>query len=270
MALVQCGFSSEVLGMSVSMNVIIPNPSYTRYKLERVGNSKLKLPVLYLLHGLSDDHSMWLRNTSIERYVDGKNLIVVMPTVYRGFYTDMKNGPDYWTFISEELPHVVQSLFPASNKREDNFAAGLSMGGYGAFKLGLRKPDSFAAVASLSGALDILTFEDDDRPLTKDEFQHIFGSREEASGSADDLFALAGQLKQEQREIPKLFQSCGTEDFLYSDNLHFLEHLQQLGIEVTYEEEFGAHNWNYWEKQIKRVIEWLPIQSRASMVAPTQ
>lgn len=261
MALVQCGFISEVLGMSVSMNVILPNPSYTRFKQEGLSKCNQKFPVLYLLHGLSDDHSKWLRNTSLERYVEDKNLIVVMPTVYRGFYTDMKQGPDYWTFVSEELPHVVQSLFPASSKREDTFAAGLSMGGYGAFKLGLRQPEKFAAIASLSGALDILTFENEDKPLTADEYRYIFGSSKEVKGSTDDLFALASQLKQEQRGIPKLFQSCGTEDFLYSDNLHFLEHLRQLGIEVTYEEESGAHDWNYWDKHIKRVIEWLPILS---------
>lgn len=259
MALVQCGFTSEVLGMSVSMNVILPNPSYNQFKQEGVSNFNQKIPVLYLLHGLSDDHSKWLRNTSIERYVEDKNLIVVMPTVYRGFYTNMKHGPDYWTFVSEELPHVVQSLFPASSKREDTFAAGLSMGGYGAFKLGLRQPEKFAAVASLSGALDILTFEHEDKPLTADEYRCIFGSGEEAKGSADDLFFLASQLKKEQYDIPEFLQVCGTEDFLYSDNIRFLEHLRQLGIEVTFEEESGAHDWDYWDKQIKRVIEWLPI-----------
>jgi len=259
MALVQCGFNSEVLGMAVSMNVILPNPSYTRFKQEHENKYDQKIPVLYLLHGLSDDQSKWLRNTSIERYVEDKNLIVVMPTVYRGFYTDMKQGPKYWTYLSEELPHVVQSLFPASSKREDTFAAGLSMGGYGAFKLGLRKPDKYAAVASLSGALDILTFENEQRPLTVQEYRNIFGSSEEVKGSLDDLFALASQLKQDQCEMPKLFQSCGTEDFLYWDNLHFLGHLRQLGIDVTYEEESGAHDWNYWDRHIKRVIEWLPI-----------
>lgn len=99
-------------------------------------------PTLYLLHGLSDDDSIWLRRTSIERYVAQMGIAVVMPQVHRSFYTDMAAGGQYWTFISEELPALARSFFPLSAKREDNFVAGLSMGGYGALKLGLRKPET--------------------------------------------------------------------------------------------------------------------------------
>ena len=142
MALIQCDFYSEVLQLSTSMNVILPQPARSRY------------PVLYLLHGLSDDHTIWLRRTSIERFVDPLGLAVVMPAVHRSFYTDMAAGNRYWTFVGRELPALVRAFFPVSRRREDTFVAGLSMGGYGAFKLALSFPQRFAAAASLSGALD--------------------------------------------------------------------------------------------------------------------
>ncbi len=142
MALIQCDFFSETLQLSTSMNVILPQPARARY------------PVLYLLHGLSDDHTTWLRRTSIERYVDPLGLAVVMPAVHRSFYSDMAHGNRYWTFVSRELPALARGFFPISSSRADTFVAGLSMGGYGAFKLALSFPQRFAAAASLSGALD--------------------------------------------------------------------------------------------------------------------
>ncbi|MFD2881182.1 alpha/beta hydrolase [Paenibacillus rhizoplanae] len=163
MALIECKFYSEVLGLSTSMTVILPQQTTTQIGMSNVSKGTLH-PTLYLLHGLSDDDSIWLRRTSIERYVAEMGIAVVMPQVHRSFYTDMKAGGQYWTFISEELPALARSFFPLSPKREDNFVAGLSMGGYGAMKLGLRKPENWAAAASLSGALDMahnyLNFED--------------------------------------------------------------------------------------------------------------
>ena len=152
MAFIQCGFFSEVLGLSTSMNVILPQSSAGQIGMEGKSFSE-KHHTLYLLHGLSDDHTIWMRRTSIERYAASLGIAVVMPAVHRSFYTDMANGYNYWTFVSEELPAIARSFFPLSDAREDNFVAGLSMGGYGAFKLALRCPDKFAAAASLSGAL---------------------------------------------------------------------------------------------------------------------
>ena len=129
MALLHVNYFSEVLGLSTSMDVILPQPAKGQIGMGSVAVNG-KLPVLYLLHGLSDDHTIWQRRTSIERYVADLPLAVVMPTVHRGFYTDAKQGYDYWTHISEEIPRIVKSFFPISDRREDTFAAGLSMGGY--------------------------------------------------------------------------------------------------------------------------------------------
>ncbi|MFD2615012.1 alpha/beta hydrolase [Paenibacillus gansuensis] len=260
MAFVQCDFFSEVLGIGASMNVILPQATSQQIGMEGAAAQSGRHPVLYLLHGLSDDHTTWMRRTSIERYVSGMGLAVVMPTVNRSYYTDMKEGARYWTFVSEELPQLARSFFPLSDRREDNFVAGLSMGGYGALKHALRHPGRYAAAASLSGALD---FSGGSTTLSPQEYARIAGSREEVKGTDNDLFALAekaAQLPADQQ--PLLFQCCGTEDFLYQDNQRFLKHARSLGLQLTYEEEPGDHNWDYWDLKIQRVLEWLPLQKQ--------
>src|SRR5687767_12589242 len=146
MAFFDCHFFSDTLAMTVSAHVLIPQESTRQIGLES-GPARSSYPALYLLHGLSDDHTIWLRRTSIERYAAAKNLAVIMPAVARSFYQDMVSGPKYWTFVSEELPALIEQFFPISPEREDRFAAGLSMGGYGAFRLGLLKPERYSAVA---------------------------------------------------------------------------------------------------------------------------
>lgn len=254
MALIHCNFFSEQLGLSTSMYVILPQA--TRAQIGMEGKSFAdKHPTLYLLHGLSDDHTIWLRRTSIERYAASKGLAVVMPAIDRSWYTDMKYGNKYWSFVSEELPALARTFFPLSDRREDNFVAGLSMGGYGAFKLGLSFPERFAAAASLSGALDMAG-----RVFDPREYEMVFGSQEEMKGGPNDLFYLAEQAAASKNVI-KLFQCCGTEDFLYDDNLRFLDHARKLGLDLTYEEEPGEHEWGYWDMKIQRVLDWLPLQT---------
>lgn len=260
MALMQCNFYSEVLGLSTSMNVILPQRTLTQIGLQNKSFGD-RHPVLFLLHGLSDDHTIWLRRTSIERYVAELGIAVVMPTVHRGFYTDMNRGYRYWTFISEELPAIARSFFPLSEHREDNFVAGLSMGGYGAFKLALGCPEKFAAGASLSGALDICSTQSGN-VFEREEYINIFGDLEQVRGSRNDLFHLAEELKSHEGARPKLYQCCGTEDFLYEDNIRFKEHCNKLNIELTYEEEPGTHEWGYWDMKIHRVLQWLPLRKR--------
>lgn len=151
----QVGFFADTLGVNTSLVVLLPQPALTQIGVAPVVREH-GTPVLYLLHGLSDDSSIWTRLTSIERYAGELGVAVVMPQVERSFYCDMANGDAYWTFLSEELPAVVAANFKVSTAREDTFVAGLSMGGYGAFKWALRQPERFGAAASLSGALDVV------------------------------------------------------------------------------------------------------------------
>ena len=256
LALIQCDFYSETLGLSTSMNVILPQTTYSQIGMKtRASDHKHK--TLLLLHGLSDDHTIWLRRTSIERYVSELGIAVVMPSAQRSFYTDMEQGMKFWSFLSEELPALARSFFPLSDRKEDNFVAGLSMGGYGAFKLALNHPDRYQAAASLSGAMDLTHT----MQLFPDDFKKTFGTLEQAQGSINDLFKLASDAAAPGADAPLLYQCCGTEDFLYEDNIKFRDHAKQLNLPITYEEEPGDHNWGYWDVKIRRVLEWLPLQS---------
>lgn len=260
MALIHCDFYSEVLGVSTSMDVILPQ--YTKTQIGMEGSKKQeKYPTLYLLHGLSDDHTIWQRRTSIERYVSDLGLAVVMPSVGRSFYTDMKNGYKYFTFISEELPKLARSFFHLSDKREDNFIAGLSMGGYGAFKVALSCPYKFAAAASLSGVMDIVETATSRDEFMKQEMLNIFGDLDNIKNSEHDLFFMIEQLCGSNSPKPKLYQCCGTEDFLYNQNIAFKNMIEQTKFEYTYEEEPGVHEWGYWDRKIQDVLKWLPLTS---------
>jgi len=261
MALIHCHFNSQVLDLKSTLSVILPDLALSEAGVPPV-ISHQRYPTLYLLHGLSDDHTVWQRRTSIERYVEGLNLAVVMPAVERSFYTDMAAGLRYWTFISEELPAIARSYFPLSELRDENYVAGLSMGGYGAFKLALTHPERYAAAASLSGALDVVRVAREEQAERQKELKHIFGEVADLENGPNDLFHLAEQVVQPGTPRPNLYQCCGTEDFLYEDNLRFRAHAKALGLEVTYEAGPGDHEWSYWDQQIQRVLAWLPGVSR--------
>ncbi|MBU0714479.1 MAG: esterase family protein [Verrucomicrobia bacterium] len=261
MALMHCQFFSEKLGLSMAMNVIVPQATCSGQIGIASPERKKRYPALYLLHGLSDDHSIWCRRTSIERYAATCNLVIVMPEVHRSWYADMAGGGKYWTFISEELPALAEQFFPISPRRDDRFVAGLSMGGYGAFKLALWRPDKFSAAASLSGALDISSCVLDQAAQGNAELSRIFGQPDTISGSDSDLFALVHKAKAGDHPLPKLFQWCGTEDALYKANCAFRDHIRPLGFDYQYHESSGTHDWSCWDREIQRVLKWLPQAS---------
>jgi S-formylglutathione hydrolase FrmB len=260
MAFLDFHFFSDVLGLSCAAHVLIPQVTTQQIGMAG-GTKKAAYPTLYLLHGLSDDHTIWMRRTSIERYAAAKNIAVVIPAVARSFYQDMASGPRYWTFLSEELPALCEHFFPLSTAREGRFAAGLSMGGYGAMRLGLARPERYAAVASLSGALDISRrLNEAGKPtslMSKAEYVGIFGPELKAGDA--DLWPLAAGLARSQGPRPQLFVSCGTEDFLLGESRAFHQHLDSIHLAATYEESAGYHDWTHWDGKIQRVLDWLPL-----------
>jgi len=266
MALFHSHFFSDVLGMQSEAIVIVPQAASDRQiGVETVAERNV-WPCLWLLHGMSDDHSAWLRRTSIERYAEAAGCAVVMPNCHRSFYTDMKMGGNYWTFLSEELPSLMRSFFPLSERREDNAVAGLSMGGYGAFKWLLRKPEQFIAGASLSGALDMSlrmkrVLEEPDRMMAR-SVEFAFG-RQIPEDSNDDLRTLITTC-QKSATHPAMLQICGTEDFLYEDNQLFKRVAEEAGLPLTYREGPGAHEWGFWDDAIQDVLDWLPKQGFGS------
>ena len=252
MALVRCDFFSEVLEVGTSMTVLLPQASEDQVGVtgtQRTGD----FPVLYLLHGLSDDSTAWLRYTSIERYAAPLGLAVVMPQVQRSFYADEVHGERFFTFLSDELPAVVQRFFRVSREREDTFVAGLSMGGYGALKWALHRPGQFAAAASLSGALDLEAINQDEwrKPL----MQRVFDGR---VGPRDDLFALLADADAES--LPSLYVGCGTEDHLYEHNVRFVDAATAAGVDVHVDFRAGEHEWGVWDAAIRDVLAWLPVR----------
>jgi putative tributyrin esterase len=256
MAHLRCDFFSEALSLSTSMTLILPQRTTTQIGMPGRAPDGPP-PVLYLLHGLSDDDTIWVRRTSIERYVAPLGLAVVMPQVHRSFYTDEEYGGRYWTFLSQELPDLVDSMFRVSQRRQDTFVAGLSMGGYGAFKWALRQPERFAAAASLSGALDVPGLRTGrTRPEDPRLFERVFGDSP-ISGGPDDLLALLEQ--QNPRDLPKLYLCCGTEDALIEDNILLREACVEAGVPVTADFSAGEHEWGYWDAKIQDVLAWLPL-----------
>jgi S-formylglutathione hydrolase FrmB len=254
MALINCDFFAESLSLSTSMTVIVPQQTSSQIGMTGSAAGPAGAPVLYLLHGLSDDHTIWLRRTSIERYVAPLGLAVVMPAVNRSFYADEVHGNAYWTFLSEELPELVASFFRVSTRRADTFVAGLSMGGYGAFKWALRQPERFAAAASLSGALDLAGMAGREVRSGGRDLRTVFGG---PPGPGDDLLALLRATPPDA--LPALHVSCGTEDFLYEDNRTFLRAAADAGVECTVDFRPGEHEWGFWDEEIRTVLDWLPL-----------
>jgi S-formylglutathione hydrolase FrmB len=256
MALLHTQFFSDALGVSTSMTVVLPQRTTTQIGMPGVApDAGDGVPVLYLLHGLSDDDTIWSRRTSIERYVAELGLAVVMPRVERSYYQDEVHGSRYWTFLADELPGVVGSFFRVSSRREDTFVAGLSMGGYGALRWALARPERFAAAASLSGALD--PFEPgflDDRP---DVLDRVFGG-DPAPGGDNDVFALLDGAVRTGADLPALYLACGTEDGLVGQNRRFLAAADAAGVPVTSDLGPGDHEWGYWDARIRDVLAWLP------------
>lgn len=259
MAFIDCHFFSESLGLSTAMYVILPQATTSQIGM-RGRRRKAAPPVLYLLHGLSDDHTIWMRRTSVERYAAEKGVAVIMPAVARSMYQDMASGSRYWTFVSQELPRLVRQFFQVSDRREDTFVAGLSMGGYGAFRLALACPDRFAAAASFSGVLD-LAARHEDSLLSPAEREGVFGKVQTLKDTQADLFHLARLLKASGKAVPRLYQYCGDQDFLWQDNLRFRRLARGLGLPLTWRQDGGNHHWRYWDQQVQRVLDWLPLRT---------
>lgn len=253
--LLQCSFKSPILRRNTDINVILPTP---REEGEPLTTG---WPVLYLLHGMHGDYNSWLYKSNILRYAEDHGVAVVMPSASNSFYQDMVHGERFFTYMTEELPHFVTSLFPVSKKREETFVAGLSMGGYGAFLLGLSRPDLYGAAVSLSGALDIgfrvtPMVVSDKAPLPF-FVEDCFGNAASIAGSKSDIFALYEKAAA-KGVLPRLYQACGTADYLYGMNRLSYQKLTDMGAEISYHETEGMiHDWNFWEMEIPRVLKWL-------------
>ncbi len=250
MAFLQVQCFSAVLNVATTVNVILPEANQG---IGITAAGKAELPdVLYLLHGYSDDHSIWMRRTSVERYAAEHNLAVIMPAVNHSFYCNEVCGERYWDYVSEELPETMHRFLRLTEDPRGTFVAGLSMGGYGAMRLALTFPERFAAAASFSGAVD---FAGTYKNRRGDELKRVFGEGREIVGTEADLFHQMRKNAGAPRK-PKLYVSCGTADFLYEQHQKFVPALQENGWDVTSREKPDAtHEWGFWDEEIKRFID---------------
>ncbi|MBP3372836.1 MAG: esterase family protein [Clostridia bacterium] len=287
MALLHVNFYSKTLRMASSIDVILPEPAQGIGVDGSAWDGVELLPCLYLLHGTTDDHTIWQRRTSIERYCAGRKLAVVMPNGHLSAYCNQKYGHNYLDFITKELPDFCSKMFRISTKREDTFIAGLSMGGYGALKAGLNYPEKYAMAAGLSSGVDRLChlpeeWQDFKSPA---EFEHLreenyplfdqlshfmmnFGSPAEYLASEqNNLFLLIRKQVERGVELPKLYLSCGTEDPLaWEPNVRFRALLDELKVPYFWEEAPGVHEWRLWDLFIQTVLDQLPMKDNKMAV----
>ncbi len=227
---------NNVLQKMVSLTAILPE------------GKKGPFPVFYLLHGLSDDHTAWTRRSNIERYVDGLPLIVIMPNGERSFYSDAVNNPRaaFETFMTHDLIQFVDSTFQTIPTREGRVIAGLSMGGYGAFKLALKHPDLFQAAVSHSGAVAFAHRDFSGSEEWHREWAAVLGPS--PKGGPEDIFTLLESGDPGTR--PALRFDCGVDDFLIQENRNLQAQLEELSIPYEYEEHPGGHTWQYWNEHV--------------------
>lgn len=264
MAFFQINYYSQILRINTNINVFIPTPdSEEALENRRTAffQDGAKYQVMYLLHGTYGDYSDWMRLTSVERYAQSHKMALVMPSAENSFYHNMVKGADYFDYLTVELPAFITNYFPISRKRENTFIAGLSMGGYGALKIAFEKPENYAACASLSGVLDIQEFKDGiQKYMSEDPYfwDSIFDNPNRINESDSNLFRLLEKRKEEKRQIPRVYQTVGTEDTTtYEINQEARRRFEQAGIDFTYEEKSGIHDWKFWDSEIEKVLEWI-------------
>lgn len=261
MAVVQLNYMSKCLMRTVDINVILPIDQLDMHTMNYISYPPFK--TLYLLHGIYGDQNDWLYGTRILKWANEHHLCVVMPSGENMFYVDNElTHKLFGQFIGQELVNITRAMFPLSTKKEDTFIAGLSMGGYGAIVNGLKYHQTFGYVAGLSSALLLEDWIKCQNPLihtsdSKKYYESIFGDISQIKGSDKDYYALIEQTN--ISELPKMYLCVGTEDFLLQNNREYRDFLIKKGVNITYEEGPGSHEWDFWDRYILKILNWLPL-----------
>jgi S-formylglutathione hydrolase FrmB len=243
---------SKLTGKTLPYNVILPRNYQT--------SPRSRYPVLYLLHGFSGHYSDWVTRTNLADYAADYRMLVVTPEGNDGWYTDSAGAAadKYESYILQELIPDVDRRFRTIQTRYARGIAGLSMGGYGALKFGLKYPDHFAFAGSVSGAVETASWTEDDLKNLKtirDSVFGVFGPVGSETRKRNDILEITrGLTAARVAGLPYIYLDCGTEDFLVDMNQRFAALLREKKIPHEYRELPGNHNWEYWDQQVREVL----------------
>lgn len=245
---------SQSLAMDTGITILAPQTE-----------KNMPYQIVYLLHGLCGNNGNWTDNTMLPAYANDYNVLFVMPEVSRSFYTNMQYGAPYFSYITEELPKICKRVFNIEAKRENTGIIGASMGGYGALKCALTKPDQYGFCGALSSVcLYLQEFLEEARDIHSGKWEKIYGKQ-----LKKDLFAIFGtQLKWSPKDEilylanqisdyvfkPKIYCACGTKDPLHGYNRIFSSEMEKKSFDFTYEEWEGVHNWQFFNRALKRCL----------------
>ena len=260
MGVLRYEFYSKLLGKQIRLCMVLPEQAHA---------GKLPDATLYLLHGGGGNAEDWLRYTSVERYADERQMAVIMPEVDGTcFYADMKYGYPYFTYLTKEIPALVEALFPVNKERGRRFVAGLSMGGYGAWKWAFAAPQFFGAAANLSGISFVtevfkkggFAFADDENGNNPLVIRN-WGSLDALAGSVSDSKTWVDQAVREKTDLPALYSGIGTEDFSFADSVRYLAYCRKQGLEIHSLEIPGKHEWKVWDTLISDFMDWAMLHA---------
>jgi putative tributyrin esterase len=259
-------FKSDLIGQVLPYDVLVP-PGYSE--------SNRRYPALYLLHGLFGRYDDWVTRTNLAEYAADYNIIIITPEGHDNWYTDSGSVPTdkYESYLIRELVPDVDTRFRTIKDRHGRGVAGLSMGGYGALKYGLKYPDLFAFAGSLSGALDAST-QTDENPghawqILRPSINAVYGPKGSQTRSANDLLQIARNLTQAQvASLPYIYLDCGTEDGFLGANRNFADILLAKKIPHEYRQLPGGHGWLYWDQQVREVLRVFTQQMRDKAPGP--
>lgn len=225
------------------------------------GDTNARYTVIYLLHGLFGHYDNWGDKTKIAAYLEPYNFIVVMPEGANGWYTDSATMPNdkYESYIVQELIPEIDKKFRTDSTRNGRIIAGLSMGGYGSLKFGLKHPEMFRLVGSFSGALGAATYKTNAMAANDGiakSLVGVFGGDNSQTTKDNDIFRIVREIPADKaKQLPFIYLDCGTEDFLIQNNRDFVALLTEKKISHEYRQLPGAHTWQYWETQIQQFLQ---------------
>ena len=272
MAVLTIHFNSKLLRLATAAKIIIPSnversasPDY-----EALYRAKGKLPVLWLLHGGSDNYSDWGNYTKVQYYADQYDYAVVMPDAQTSSYANMAYGPNWLDFYLTELPEYMYSRFPFSRERCDNFISGMSMGGFGTVKLALLQPERFLAAIPMASAVEVAKryaegcwdrvpggAPRDGKPSMFNDIYGCDDHPEKVLGTAEDCYYLLKKAVEEEKELPRFLFCQGTEDHTYQGNVEFRAYARSLGVEPDWIEAPGKHDWDSWNLYLPEVFRYI-------------